>query len=550
MTLADEPRAPEDFPVTWEDPGDPELSWTWDDMHMPFALVPLAADYVRVLGAGFNLCYEIFGAFPQRHHCRVWNGYAYFAYAPNVPEAEREDTSARWMAVMRERVDVTAAYWTGEVLPEIKAIDARLRSIAVETLAPDALAEAWHEAWALTGRLWELHFCAIIGPYTVLEDLADLYEAVVVGAAPGESLRLVQGTTNELLDTEVGLERLAGIACEHPAVRDLLVEATGDGAGNHRTLEPAEIAAVDGGPAFLDALDAFLARHGHMGQGYDDLRFPSWHEEPSIALTQLGRRLASPPEPAELRRGRLEAEAEALAVAVRERLAGKPDELGRFESLYTTSRAIGPLTEVHNYWIDRLAQARIRALSMRVGARLAASGSFDTAEDVLYLHRNEIRELIELPRDVRALVADRRVEHAAQQALKPPLNLGAPRRASTPDRFDGTPIPSDDLNVLLGTGASPGIVRGPARIALSPSDFGRIRAGDIIVCPSSNPSWVPVFTIAAGLVTNTGGILSHAAVVAREFGLPAVVGAGDATTRIADGRQLEIDGTTGTVHLL
>ena len=94
------------------------------------------------------------------------------------------------------------------------------------------------------------------------------------------------------------------------------------------------------------------------------------------------------------------------------------------------------------------------------------------------------------------------------------------------------------------------MVRGPARVTLSQDDFGRIQPGDIIVCPSSNPSWVPVFTIAGGLVTNTGGVLSHAAVVAREFGLPAVVGTGDATTRIADGRLVEIDGTAGTVRLL
>ena len=78
-------------------------------------------------------------------------------------------------------------------------------------------------------------------------------------------------------------------------------------------------------------------------------------------------------------------------------------------------------------------------------------------------------------------------------------------------------------------------MRGPARVALGPEDFGRIRPGDIIVCPSSNPSWVPVFAIAGGLVTNTGGVICHAAVVAREFGLPAVVGT-DATELVADGR--------------
>jgi phosphoenolpyruvate synthase/pyruvate phosphate dikinase len=104
--------------------------------------------------------------------------------------------------------------------------------------------------------------------------------------------------------------------------------------------------------------------------------------------------------------------------------------------------------------------------------------------------------------------------------------------------------------VLRGTGASAGIARGPARVVLTSSEFERIRPGDIIVCPSSNPSWVPVFTIAGGLVTNTGGVLSHAAVVAREFGLPAVTGVSGATTTIRDGQHLEIDGTAGTVRLL
>ena len=102
---------------------------------------------------------------------------------------------------------------------------------------------------------------------------------------------------------------------------------------------------------------------------------------------------------------------------------------------------------------------------------------------------------------------------------------------------------------MRGTGASAGIVTGPARVVLGPDDFERVQPGDILVAPSSNPSWVALFAIAGGLVTNTGGVLSHAAVVAREFGLPAVVGTGDATTRIGDGQMLELDGTTGFVRL-
>jgi pyruvate,water dikinase len=111
-------------------------------------------------------------------------------------------------------------------------------------------------------------------------------------------------------------------------------------------------------------------------------------------------------------------------------------------------------------------------------------------------------------------------------------------------------VESGVANELRGTGASAGIARGPARLVLSPEDFARVQGGDIIVCPASNPSWVPVFASAAGLVTNTGGVLSHAAVVAREFGLPAVVGTQNATDRIAEGSTVEIDGTLGVVRIL
>jgi pyruvate,water dikinase len=94
------------------------------------------------------------------------------------------------------------------------------------------------------------------------------------------------------------------------------------------------------------------------------------------------------------------------------------------------------------------------------------------------------------------------------------------------------------------------VARGRARVVRGPEDFARVGNGDIIIAGASNPGWVQLFTIAGGFVTDTGGVLSHAAVVAREFGLPAVVGTGDATTRIADGRIVEIDGAAGLVRFV
>jgi phosphohistidine swiveling domain-containing protein len=299
------------------------------------------------------------------------------------------------------------------------------------------------------------------------------------------------------------------------------------------------------------ALRAFLEEHGHLGGSFDDLAFPSWSEAPEIVLGDLGRRLACGGPSADERQAALLAEADKLADTVRERLRDRPDDLLRFDRLLADARSIGPLTEIHNYWIDRLAHASIRRFALAVGERLAEAEVIDDPTDILYLTRDEVEALLRAPADRTSTVAERRATHARQATMTAPRYAGkAPAKDPEPDRFDGARFEPEADGGLRGTGASAGIVRGTARVVLGPQDFGRVRPGDVIVAPSSNPSWVPLFTIAGGLVTNTGGVVCHAAVVAREFALPAVVGLGGATTRIPDGATVELDGTTGHVRIL
>lgn len=109
---------------------------------------------------------------------------------------------------------------------------------------------------------------------------------------------------------------------------------------------------------------------------------------------------------------------------------------------------------------------------------------------------------------------------------------------------------SDQAGVLSGTPGSHGTVTAAARVVRGPSDFPTVRAGDIVVCPYTDPAWTPLFTVAAGVVTETGGALSHAAIVAREYGIPAVLGIDGATTHIENGARITLDGTAGTVTVL
>ena len=530
-----------DFPVEWVHPSDAEMTWEWDDMHMPAALSTLGGDYVLVIAAGMAYGYERLGT-PIEIRCRVWNRYAYFGLWTEVPKSERE---AMW-AVRTERaravIATSEAYWRDSAIPRLAATYAWVAERPVETMPAADLAATWDEVWARISRCWSIHFYAIRGPYQVLDDIADLYESVIEKPSPGEGLGLIGGGQDDLHEVERELEDLAEVAIATPGLPERLAEPS---------VTVSDLAAMPGAERFTIALEAFLAKHGHLGQSYDDLTLASWGEEPSLLLAELAKRVAYPVAVgAEERRLRLAAKADELADRVRTALAGDPERLERFEAMLADARAIGPLTETHNYWIDRMAQASLRRFVLRVGGRLATMGVIADATDIFHLHRDEVPDLLREPEDRRALVEERRREQARFAAMTPPRYLGAPSEGGGGDRFDGVRIASTEPDELRGTGASAGVVRGPARVTLTQEDFGAVQPGDIIVCPSSNPSWVPLFAIAGGLITNTGGVLSHAAVVAREFALPAVVGTGDATTRIADGRQVEIDGTSGVVRLL
>jgi phosphohistidine swiveling domain-containing protein len=536
----------QEFPIAFAEPSHAELTWEWDDMHMPHALTPLAGDYATGLAHAFGEPYrrygEQFGPFPQRWFAAVWHGYVYYAYQRNVPDEERQALYDRILALQRARVPVTHAYWRDELVPELRRLYARMEATPAETASLPELAGRWESAWQALGRAWDIHFDAIAGPYQVMDDLVEAYEAATPGAPAGEAVRLAHGQRHELYDVEVGAERLAAMIAASPALSDALTAGT-------RSI--ADLRRLPGGEAFATAFEDFLAEHGHLGQSVDDLTLPSWSEQPGLLLADLAKRAEHVPEAAEARRMRLEREANDLADATRARLADRPDELARFNELVAHARQIGFLTEVHNYWIDRRAQAEMRKVAIRVGRRLVDEGILAEPDDVFYLHHDEIAAVLRQPTDQRGLIAQRRAEHQRQQRITPPKLVGKPPPPPIAvDRFDGVRVESTEAGVLRGTGASAGIARGPARVVLTSSEFERIRPGDIIVCPSSNPSWVPVFTIAGGLVTNTGGVLSHAAVVAREFGLPAVTGVSGATTTIRDGQHLEIDGTAGTVRLL
>ena len=224
-----------------------------------------------------------------------------------VPEADPRRRCGR-AATRRARAQIplTDAYWRERAIPELRAHYGWVAAAPVEAMPADELAAAWDEAWARIGRCWSIHFYAIRGPYQVLDDLADLYESVVPDAPPGEALGLIGGGVHELHDVERQLEALAALRPQRPRSPTRFAAAAPTAS---------ELAARPEAAAFMTGLDAFLAEHGHLGQGFDDLAMPSWAEEPDLLLTELAKAVEHPPPSAPRSVATAGGEAEALAAA-------------------------------------------------------------------------------------------------------------------------------------------------------------------------------------------------------------------------------------------
>jgi pyruvate,water dikinase len=243
-------------------------------------------------------------------------------------------------------------------------------------------------------------------------------------------------------------------------------------------------------------------------------------------------------------------------------MRGVPSGDGRtqLERALQLALKMSPLTPDHHFYIDQGTNARVRYVLVAIGRKLAQAGLLDDPEDAIYLLYNELRALMANPSalDARALVSERRDEHERALEFRPPDWIGTTTEVALefpylrlwgyPERFYATS--SAQAGEIGGLAASAGVAEGIARRVASPAEFDAVKDGEILVCRMTNPAWIVVFTKIAGLVTDAGGTISHPAVIAREFGIPAVVGTSVATERITTGDRIRVNGSTGRVEIL
>jgi pyruvate,water dikinase len=490
---------------------------------------------------------------PLRAITRRINTYSYLALAPlDIPPdeaarrtglAEREITSA---------MECLAELWTGTHLPEIKR---HLADWETYNPAASGLEEllSWLDASIQkTKRLYEIHFLVMFPVLSALSQFDELYRDVFGQDRPFDAYRLLQGFDNQTVQGGRALWQLSRQALALPAVATVL-----------RSTSPREVPAAleqtDEGRVFLSALQLYLNNWGRRGDRWG-WSYRSWIEDPTPVIKNLRDYIAQPERDLESELAAQAAEREQRVAEARAKLRDRPDSVTRqFELLLKAAQAAIVLTEDHAYWIDFQCMYFVRRVFLELGRRLVAAGVLDDVEDVVLLTPAEMRETAErLPRlDRRPLVAGRRAEMDYFRAMPAPPMLGNLASGlqgidsitvALGKFFGAPPRASEEAGTVLGNCGSPGTARGPARVLRSLVDAAKLRPGDVLVAETTAPPWTPLFATAVAVVTDTGGILSHCAVVAREYGIPAVVGTGRATSVFHDGELIEVDGNAGSVR--
>jgi rifampicin phosphotransferase len=301
-------------------------------------------------------------------------------------------------------------------------------------------------------------------------------------------------------------------------------------------------------PVLQQGLADFLRVYGHRAVAEIDLGVTRWGEDPTHVLGALANylRLENPRLAPSVQFSRGGREARAMVAELTRRARERNPLLGRVVAFALRRiRTLTGLREVPKFNLILMMWSG-RQLLLPVGEDLVRRGCLQVAEDIFFLDTAEARQALQ-GKDFRDLVAERRAAYR-QESQRRHIPRVLLSDGTEPERAVLAAAPSAPDKTLVGTPASAGVVTGTARTILDPTG-AHLLPGEILVAPSTDPGWTPLFLTAGGLVMEMGGAMSHGAVVAREYGIPAVVGVVGATERIATGQQIIVDGSAGSVSL-
>ena len=562
------------------------MFWFQDGVHWPAVLSPWDATFLEFALASLS-------QYNTRHYLippalgvdfRVLNGYVFLSPVGVADPAEIEARVPHFL----ERAGFYFQNWGtlyDQWMTKIRALIDEMEALRFEPL-PDKedlavvtegrgvgsgfeLLQRYHRLVDLALQLWQYHFEFLNLGYAAYLDFFGFCKQAFPNIPDLAIAKMVAGVEVDLFQPDEELKKLARLAVD-----------SGVGDAFQETSAAAVIEALRGGEdgqAWLAQWEAsaqpwfnFSAGSGfyHTDEVWlEHLEIPFGFIRDYIAKLRAGVDIRRPIEAIRAERDRI--------VSEYTELLGTDEDRAAFEQKLGLARVVFPYVENHNFYVEHWSHSVLWRKMRQLGAVLAKEGFLAAEDDVFLLKRDEVPEALwdyysawavgVQPRGPRYWPREldrRKGILAALRAWSPPPALGRPPEVVTePFTIMLWGITSDsvkqwlggsgdDADGLKGFAASPGVAEGPARVIFSADQIGEVQEGEILVAPLTAPSWAPIFGKIKATVTDVGGMMAHAAIVCREYGLPAVTGTAFGTKTIKNGQRIRVDGNNGTVTVV
>ncbi len=297
---------------------------------------------------------------------------------------------------------------------------------------------------------------------------------------------------------------------------------------------------------FNTAFRGLLEDYGSRGPNEWELRSQTWETNPELALTLIDRmRVAEDDQDPQIRHREAQERSSSALSEIRSMVSGDETSAGTLEIAVTSSSVFIPARENAKTAIVKVVH-EVRLAALELGRRLAEDGRLEQPQHIFMVQDKELEEAI--AGNMTKVASDREEQYLELFELTPPFWFSGD--VPPEEMWQSTKATYPQRKVVQGMGGSAGIAVGKARVITDPSDPKGLEPGDILVAPITDPAWTPLFVPAAGVVVDVGATMSHAVIVSRELGIPCVVSATGATSRIPDGAEIRVNGDTGTVTIL
>jgi phosphohistidine swiveling domain-containing protein len=491
---------------------------------------------------------------------RFKDGAGYLALLIVKDPNERKAREERFRVAIKPFIDDFQGLWNGFVKEMLGRYE-KIKAVDLDKATNIELLETFEETINTCRRMWEIHMYMMYGVYTAFVLFEQMTRQLLgIDDTSPQFHKLTSGFDNKSFQVDKGLFDLAKQA-QTLGLKDLFLK---NSVSDMRSV----LQSAPRGTEFLKLFDDFMEKEaGWRLERMAEINVPTWLEDPTPAFNIIKMGLEKGIDyNLDEERKKHEAERMATEKEVLEKIA--PEQRSWFKMILTLAQNSAWFSEEHNHYLDLYAHAMIRRTALGMGRRFAKEGTIDSAEDIFFLIPDEVRKVGINPGmfNLRSLVERRKADwkgwcergnvpmimkegFSIEEAMKGLVESLDPIALKV---VVGTmPVARPELKAdLYGVCGSPGVYEGPVKVVWTESELSKIEKGDILVAPTTSPSWTPVFALLGGVIVDRGASLSHAAIVGREYGIPVVMNVFEGTKVLKDGMKVRLDANMGTVFIL